>query len=156
MPITSASCMVETTVILLTCSGVGPLNHINGQEKGWWAIHHVLVQRLLVSTYICLLFPRNVMTHRILECFKFSFSYYADTFMYGGVLLLGQSPSPIIFPNMVPGTYERIWRPIASHHRSSIWYDVFFLGGWRGAGGFINNDFVPSRKTAIPCTFGDL
>jgi hypothetical protein len=83
--------------------------------------------------------------------FKFSFSYYADTFIYGGTLT-STGPS---------SSSSRKWRQVLTKgfptYRAQSHLIVDPQSGKTFLfGGFTNNDYVPSRKTAISRAFGDL
>ncbi|KAF8883072.1 hypothetical protein CPB84DRAFT_1713436 [Gymnopilus junonius] len=81
---------------------------------------------------------------------KFSFSYYADTFIYDG-------PPPA---DEVP-TQRRGWKQVLTKGFPTYRAQSHLLvdpqsGKTYLFGGFTNNDYVPERKTGITRSFGDL
>jgi len=97
-------------------------------------------------------------TDYIEQGFKFSFSYYADTFIYGGTPT-NAAASPSTSPSSSSSSSSHKWLQVLKHIMPKSHAHLIVdpqSGKTYLFGGFTNNDYVPSCKSAISRAFGDL
>jgi len=89
---------------------------------------------------------------------QFSFSYFADTFIYDGVpSKMDTSTSASASPPLLHRKWKQVLTTSFPTYRAQSQLLVDPLSGRTFLfGGFTNNDYVPTRKEAISRSFGDV